>query len=454
MKKYTKDFKKKKEYKNGLLNITQQLGGLSNIVGQAPVQNLNSTYYSTRYDLYTLRRDNLNNRYATDGIFRTLVEQPVLDATRGDLEIESDLLSADEIEQLKDRIDKKNIIDVLNQKYIWDRLFGGAGLIIEVENQSMDLPLTFGDIQQGDEVHYYAIDRWELSNSANITANQIETRVARADQQLYYFGVKINNDRIVLSYGTNAPSLIRPRLMGWGLSVCEPLIAPSNTYQKALNLVYELIDESKIDVYKLQDFKNSVIAGEDETVIDRVQLSNMLKNYSHALLMDKEDDYEQKQLNLQGVVDILHEIKLDICSAMKMPMTKIWGLSPAGFSTGDSDIKNYNMMVESEVRPKIYRDLRKILKIECKCMFGIAPVDLKVSFPNLDMPDQATLDQSKDREFARLKSLYDSKLLTSQELGEALKQNDILTMKTKMVDGSLPEFSETQPEQDYTKLDL
>lgn len=47
------NFNNRKQYTNGLSNIVGGLGGYNMLSGQAPVQNLESTYYNTRYDLFT-----------------------------------------------------------------------------------------------------------------------------------------------------------------------------------------------------------------------------------------------------------------------------------------------------------------------------------------------------------------------------------------------------------------
>lgn len=451
---------KRYQYNRNISKITrmeQKNNSLVDIVSyfadgrkKAPLQNLESTYYNTRYDLFTLRRDNLNMRYATDGIFRTLVQQPILDAMRGNLDIKSETLSAEDLEELQKQIENKNLLEITKNFFTWNRLFGGAGVIIEVEGQKTDEPFNLNSIKQNDKVNYYAIDRWELSNNPKIYSNQIEN--AKVDGDLYYYNLKLNPNRLILKKGIEAPSLIRPRLQGWGLSVVEPLIAPSNAYQKAMNLIYELIDESKIDVYKLQDLKSTVATGDDKVIIDGLQLTNMLKNYLNAVVLDKEDDFQQRQLNLSGVIDIIKELKLDISAALKMPMTKIWGLSASGFNSGEDDIINYNQMVESETRPEIYHFLHKILKIECKCLFGTVPPDLQISFPPLVVP---SLDQQRQEKLDKFKMAIEArnnKLMSSQEIAEYLKVENVLIMREALA-GNREEFND-QPitERDYLNV--
>lgn len=442
---------KKKTYKNGLKAVSNAIG--CNYYGGrwgTPLQSLLSQQIDTRVNLLTFDRNNLNYRYATDGIFRTLIQQPVQDAMKGDLLIETSQLGADEIEELKEVIDKKNILNTIKNLFIWDRLFGGAGLIIEVKGQNTYDKLTFNYINEGDDVDFYAVDRWELSGNNYLTLDQIKQSNI-FDEYFYYYENKINRDRIIILKNTEAPSLIRSSLQGWGLSSAEPLVAPSNTYDKLRNAIFELIDESKIDVYHIQDLNTTLAAGEDRAVVDRLEIANSLKNFLNAVVLDKEDEFEQKQLNFGGLVDILREIKLDICSAMKIPATKVWGMSASGFNSGEDDIQNYYSMVEGEVRPQLYHVLKKVIKILCKATFGIIPNDLKLRFDDLVILRQSDIEQAKQREFTMYMNMYDKQLLTKKELAKALRKSDIYTLQAKFTE--LDEYGDNTVKE-YDKLDI
>jgi len=423
-------YHKTRVVKNGLRNVANQLtGGFY----KAPLQNPFSTYINTRELLYTLNRDNLNFRFCTDGIFKKIVTQRVQDALKGQLQITTDLLNAEQIEILKDNVEEKNIIETIKQLLYWDRLFGGAGLICEVEGQDSSERLTFQNIKEGDKINYYAIDRWEFSNTPYDSPDQIHQ--AAIDENFYYYQHIINKSRILLLKGIPAPSFVRPLLQGWGLSVVEPLIAPSNNYQKALNLIYELMDEAKIDVYKINGLNNLLINHDDQVVKDRLEIVNELKNFMKAIAMDSEDDYIQKQLNLSGIIDIIHELKLDICAAMDYPITKLFGTSPSGFSSGDSELRMYNSTVEAETRPYIFNILNKILKLEAKCLFGVYINDFNLFLPPLENLNQEQLEGAKDREFARLMQLKDRGLIEQETLENSINKANIFSVQIEL-DGS------------------
>ena len=159
--KKVRKFNKVRRVENGLRNVANQLG--CSPYFKAPLQNPYSTYINTRENIYTIDRTNLNYRFCTDGIFKKIVVQRVDDALKGELNIISDLLSPEQIDELKDDINEKNIIETVKRLLYWDRLFGGAGLICEVEGQDSSEILTFSSINQGDKINYYAVEDGSLA---------------------------------------------------------------------------------------------------------------------------------------------------------------------------------------------------------------------------------------------------------------------------------------------------
>jgi phage-related protein (TIGR01555 family) len=421
---------RKTDYSNGLTSVVEQLGRIDSL------QNLR---LSGRYSLFSLDRELLTQSYGSDGIFRTIVNTQILDALRGQPRISSSQLSPENIELLDDYLLENDILETVSQFFILNNLYGGSGLLIDVLGQRFEDFFSLSSLKQGDRVKFYALDRWELAS--NLSGDQTRNNLSWGDY--YYYGDRVNPARVMILRGIYAPVTLRQRLQGWGLSIVEPLVAPSNAYHLGVKVLYELLSEAKIDVMKISGLNNSLAAGQDGAVINRVALAGELKNFKSTLALDSEDDYQQKQLNLSGLPDLIRELKYEISSAVDMPVSKIWGIQASGFSSGNEDILKYNARVLSEVRPRCIRYLKKVLKIICKILFGIVPRDLEIEFDELTLLTQEQTELKKQNEFLRLKSLYDSSLLTSGELGELLSREGILRGDTAMLRGELPDFSLT-----------
>lgn len=419
----------KKPIYNSVLNVVEKIANLkaqSNLF-KAPVQDIDRADYNLRELLYTLRWKQLTYRYSTDGIFKTMIRQPVLDALRNGIRIKSSYFNQYDIDTFNYHINEKNLLNTLKELFVYNRLYGGAGLIIEIEDADITEPLSLQDIYKGDKITYYAVSRWELNN----TIKQQGYLLASDIDNIFFNGQKIHKDRIVLLKGDDAPFFVRNILGGWGLSVAEPLIAPSNIYEKSINLVYQLLDQAKIDIYNIEGLKDTLAQGNDNQIIDHLQLTNILKNFQNALVLDKNDQYNQRQLNMMGIIDIIKELKLDICSAVKIPAVILWGMSPAGFSNGEFDLKQYYANIESELRTQLKYIILKILKIECKSIFGDIPKDLDFEYYPLLIQTEEQMQKNKEKEFLRLKELYQLNLITKKEFFNVLNTTGLFTERVK-----------------------
>ena len=149
-------------------------------------------------------------------------------------------------------------------------------------------------------------------------------------------------------------------------------------------MIFELLDEAKLDIYQMNGFNAAMLTSSGtKTAEKRIQMANSLKSYLNALILDTNDKYEQKQLSFNGLSEILTQIRQGVASDLKMPMTKLFGVSAAGFNSGEDDIENYNSMIESEIRSKVKFIVIEVLEICCQKLFGFVPEDLMISFKSL-----------------------------------------------------------------------
>src|SRR5574343_30614 len=136
------------------------------------------------------------------------------------------------------------------QSFKWARLFGGAGIIVNVLNENPISDFNIDKIKKGSKVDFYVADRWELCENPYVTAPKLNNPTGIAsDVNFNYYGSEINPSRVIRVLGKEAPSIQRLQLAGWGMSEVERLVAPMNKYFKNQNVIFELLDEAKIDVY-------------------------------------------------------------------------------------------------------------------------------------------------------------------------------------------------------------
>jgi len=400
---------------NSLASISgfnNQAGPLSPFL-QTPLTSFNPMLQNNIYAPVTIDWTILMYAYKSHGIIQTLCDMPVLDALRGGIIIRSDELDDDDIAEIEDVMDKRGMLDIVAKALIWTRLFGGGGLIISTD-RPMEEPFDPKQLAKDQILDVYACNRWEL---------MAPWRVAPTYN---FYGKTVDASRVITMSGKEAPYMIRWQLAGWGMSELERVIEDFNTYIRVKNVIYELLYEAKVDVYHFKDFAAQMLSAEAEQATNRrMQIMNMQKNYNSALLLDKEDDFDQRQVTFSGLAEIYRESRVELASALRMPMSKLFGIPSTGFSSGEDDIENYNGMIESEIRRPLRPIIRQVLDLICIMLFGDV-YDLDFEYKPLRVLGAKEEEEIKSSKFNRMMMLYDKGLITSEDLGGMLSKEKII----------------------------
>lgn len=409
--------------------------------GGSQLANYEGVAYNNNYSLLTLNRVILTYLYTSSGIIQTAIDLPVQDALSKGIEIESPQMSAEEIDKLIDYMEETDQWEALRNAWNWSRLYGGAGLVLAT-NQDPKEKLDWNRLNRT-PIAFYDVDRWQIDNGQPYTGDLEDSFYGHSESDHFsLYGTPIHKSRIIRLKGKRAPYYVRRQLRGWGMSEAERMIPDLNLYLKTKNVLYEILDESKIDIYRLKDFAQKLASpGGTNTIQQRVQLANEMKNYVNALIMDQNDEYEQKQISFGGLADISAENRMGIASALRITQSKLFGIGSTGFSSGEDDLENYNMMVESEIRKPMSPVIRQMIEVNMVHLFGRkAPFQIK--WPSLRVLSSEQEQTVKESQFNRTMALYDRGLLDSQEVGEVLRNDNIITIQTKAEQGLLPD----QPE--------
>lgn len=393
----------------------------SEVSGLAGIQN------NLRYSALTLNRMLLTEMIQEHSLLRRFVRQPVEDAYRGGITVRCDELSADEIAKLSQSMEENQDLQVLIEARMWTEVFGGGGIIVNA-GQEFDKEFKLDMIQQGRPLEFYAVDRWELSTTTS--GNVLDqTKDFLGDVPYLYYGHRLHKSAVLRMMGERAPSMIRGQFSGWGVSRLEGIVRSWNQYLKNQEVMYELTDEMKVDVFRMEGF-NETLASADgaQKAAQRVQLAAELKNYKSALVMDKDDEYEQKNLSLSGMAEAIQENRKGIAADLGTPMTKLFGLSAAGFNSGEDDLETWNAKVESEVRAKDRNILLFIIKARCQQLFGYIPETISFEFKSLRVLSQEQEENIKNAKFDRIMRLAESKLIPEQKVIELLNAERIFAL--------------------------
>lgn len=408
------------ELKNTLNDLVSSAFAQTNLTSFNPI--LQNNIYAPLSINYNL----LMYMYKTHGVIQTAIDMPVLDALRGGLELHSDELDQDDLKDMDDLLENLLVLDTIGESRVWTRLFGGGALIINTLSDPQE-PLTEKDLKKG-KIEFYAASRWELGSEHRIS-----------DYYLFY-GRRIHSSRVLTMSGKSAPFTIRWQLQGWGMSEVERMVEDFNAYIRNRNVIYELLNEAKVDVFQFENFNAQLAtAVGTELVRKRVQLMNQTKNFMNAVAMDAKDIYEQKQLSFSGLAEMMKENRIAMASSLRIPMTKLFGISASGLSSGEDDIENYNAMVESEVRQPMRSVIRKVLELISVAIYG-QKFDIGFKFKPLRVMGGVDEENIKTQKHNRYMGLYNAGIIDSRELGDLEQKDGLVSTEIAAASGGRDPF--------------
>lgn len=446
------------EFKNSLSSVIQSLGSPYGLMttgfGSTQVSQVDTFFKNNRWYLISNIRQILSEIYVEHGIVQTLIDVPVDDAFRGGIDVKSDQLSEEEVQDLIQFADRQGVLKNFIQAQKWMRLFGGAAVLL-INDDDPATPLEPKDLEQDSDIYFKAVDQWELYYGLKSEGYQEGDWLAKEPEFFNYYGHKVHKSRVIPMVGKMAPSLIRPKLRGWGVSVLETVIRSYNQYLKSVNLSFEVLDEFKVDVFKIDGLNNALMSpGGSDKVMRRIQMANLQKNYQDSIAMDAKDDYSSKQLTFSGLAEVMREIRMQIAADLRMPLTKLFGISASGFNSGEDDIENYNAMIESEIRSKVKYDLIRVLEVCCQIKFGHIPDDLKVEFKPLRILTAEQEETVKNQKLQRILSCQQAGFMTAKEAKQAINKENLLPVKIDESDELIQQTDVSMQEADVPEIRL
>lgn len=427
--------------------------GLGTAWGSTMVSQVDTFFKNNRWYLISNIRQVLSEIYVEHGIVQTLVDLPVDDGFRGGIEIKSEQLDEDQVDELENFIEREGILRAFIQALKWTRLFGGGAVLILTDSSNPAKELKPEELKEKAKITFKAVDLWELYYGMTNTDYFDPGQVMKEPEFYNYYGYRVHKSRVIRMEGKQAPSLIRPKLRGWGTSVLETVVRSYNQYLKSVNLAFEVLDEFKVDIFKIDGLNSALMSPNGtENIQKRLQMANMQKNYLSSIGMDTKDDFLTKQLSFSGLGEIMREIRMQIAADLRMPLTKLFGMSASGFNSGEDDIENYNAMIETEIRSKVKYDLIKMLQICSQILFGYIPDDICVEFKPLRILSAEQQEVVKNNQLQRITSCMQGGLMSVVEAKKAINKENLLPIKLdendeliELPEQNMEELSESVP---------
>lgn len=325
--------------------------------------------------------DQAEQMYRSNWMARKAVDIPAYDSFRAGWSWQG--VDAKIITEIENGEKAHNIVNKAMQALMLGRLFGGGALYLSDGNSIPSQPLNvtgkdglkFIKVLSRYELQSHEIDQDPLSATyLEPTMYQINTPTAGA--------IDVHPSRIVRFYGNRVPRPYNTTSDQWSDSVLDTIEIAIRDATAGQQGIASLIQEAKLDIIKIKGFMNQISNERYRSaVVERMQLANMLKSMTNALVMDGEDTFETKTVNFGGL-DNISRLQLQVVSgAADIPATRFLSQAPQGMnSTGDGDLRNYYDRISSDRELKLREPLSRVLDLITISQLGSKPKDLWFSF--------------------------------------------------------------------------
>lgn len=330
---------------------------------------------------------------------------------------------------------KPRLIEALK----WSRLFGGAAALMVLDGQEdlLDTPLDLRLIMPGTFKGLIVADRW----SGVYPSSELVSDMSAPDFGLpkyYQFavepsgpGIRVHHSRILRFTGRELSAFERQAEQYWGLSELEHVYEELTKRNSASANIAQLIFQSNLRVFKMSDLGQLLTATSPEAQQDlyrTLEAQNAMMSNMGIQLMDREDSFETHSYSFNGLSDIYELFMMDIAGAAEIPVTKLFGRSPAGLNaTGESDLTNYYDMIAQKQEAQLRPALDRLVPVLSMSTWGAVPEDLDYEF----MPVRVSTDKERseliERTSKAIGQLYDSGVISKKTALRELRLTESAT---------------------------
>ena len=395
---------------------------------------------TTDYPLTRFTRDwqTINSLYRSHWVVRRIIDIIPEDMTKNGYKI----LSQIEPKQIK-RVTKADRKTQTSRKILegckLGRLYGGAGALIMIEGHEdiLDQPLEYDQILPGSYKGLLVLDRWSgITPEEELITDESD---AEFGMPKYYTitsdnierGVRVHYSRILRFIGRDLPDLEKLAETYWGASEIEHVFDELKKRDNVSWNIAMLTFMANLRVYKMEGMEQVLATGSEKVVqglYNTIQAMNALMNNNSIQIIGANDGYESHQYTFGGVGEVYDRFMMDLAGAAEIPVTKLFGRSPAGMNaTGESDMQNYYDTIEEKQESSLRPVYDKILPIMIMSELGAIPDDFDYEFNPVRRPSDDEMADLASKNIDSITKAFQAGIISQKIALKELRQQAELT---------------------------
>lgn len=279
---------------------------------------------------------------------------------------------------LESQFDDMQLWDRLNDTIKWSRLYGGAVALILIEGQAPLTPLDLNKVGKDSFKGLVVLDRWMINPNLTRRVKALGPDLGKPEFYDIVTSAQgipawtVHHTRLIRFDGVSLPYNQSITENEWGMSVVERIFDRLTSYDSTSVGAAQLAYKAHLRTMKIKKLREIIAMGGKpfEALLKNMDMVRQFQTNEGLTLLDGEDDFETHSYSFAGLADLLSEFKEEISGATAIPLVRLFGQSPKGFSTGDSDLANYYDVVGTQQERRLRQPVRVLFELLHRSEFG------------------------------------------------------------------------------------
>ena len=453
----TKPIKKKITSKKNLVEDQLMGDGYNNFTAKLGLQteNLSSVATYTLGNLISRNHVQLESIYRTSWIAGQVIDTVAEDMTKEGIMMLSKL-SPDEIQKMNASLTELAIWQKICSSIKWARLYGGSIAVMLIDGADYAKPFDLSKVRKDSFKGLAVFDRWQLEPSYNDLITELCPDMGKP--KFYTIlpametmsTMRVHYSRVIRFEGIEMPYYQKKYDNLWGMSVIERMLDRLMAFDSATQGAAQLIYKAHLRVVQIDGLRQALAMGgkTESAVIKQFQYIRLMQSNEGITLLDKNDTFTPHQYTFSGLAEMLIQFGQQISGAVNIPLVRLFGQSPSGFSSGETDLRNYYDNVGKLQESMLRMPVRRLLEVLSMSINGKPlPDDFEFKFNSLWQPSELEKSQIVNADVTALNTAFQSGMITKKIAMKELAQNSHVTGRfSNITDEDIEKAQEEPPE--------
>lgn len=386
-----------------------------------------------------------------------MVEKGITLTTKGNNDPDTDKQA--KLDRLNELITKINLLPTLRKAVSISKYYGGSlvymdfdGIDTASENLLNPLILTKNELRGKKMRRLKVIEPYNLSPGQYNAADPLQEYYFKP-RYWFVMGKAVDASRFLPPVQENElPTILRPAYNFFGIPLAQIVLDAVAHFTECREAEARLLTKFSLTVFKT-NLNEQIFSGGDWAQIDN-RVNNFVQYRSNdgVMLIDKEsEDIDIKSTSLAGVKDIVSQAMEIVAAYFNEPVTKMWGLTPSGFNTGESDLNNHYDHIASQQEKQLRDQIEYVLKVLQVQEWGEIDNEITFTFNPLSEEKEesiATVNKIK----AETQQIYISNGVISPDEGRECLKADPKSGFNNLNEESVPEEELSEEERELLGL--